>query len=232
MMLDRERYLRQISLEEIGEAGQMSLAAASVLIVGVGGLGSPIATLLASSGVGRLGLVDFDLVSRSNLPRQTLYAESNIGLSKVECAASRLRDMNSGVCVEVHNLRLDEASAEWIISQYDIVVDGTDNPASRYLIDEVCGRLNRPYVYGAIRAHQGQVSVFHHNGAGGYADLYPPESAPFTLAPPPVLSATPAVIGAIEANEVIKLIVGYGETLSGRLLNFDLRDYSLAIFEL
>ncbi len=229
---NNDRYIRQINLEEVGAEGQQRLAAASVLIVGVGGLGSPIATLLTSTGIGRLGIVDSDIVSASNLPRQTIYRESDLGKPKVTCAAQQLRAMNSSTEVEEYALLLDAENAESIISQYDIVVDGTDNPESRYLIDDTCRSLGKPYVYGAIRGFEGQVSIFHHNGCGGYSDLYPRTALPANITPPPVMSVTPAIIGAIEANEVFKLILGYGDLLCGKLLTLDLRNYTFNIFEL
>lgn len=227
-----ERYTRQISLTEVGERGQELLAQASVLVVGVGGLGSPIATLLTSSGVGRIGLVEFDVVSLSNLPRQTLYTELEVGENKLDCAVNRLRAMNSTVQIEPHHLRLDESSARGIISRYDIVVDGTDNAETRYLIDAICAQERKPYIYGAIRGFEGQVSVFHHNGASGYAELFPVESLPEGRTAPPVMAVTPAIVGAIEANEVFKIIVGYGESLAGRLLTIDLRNYSMRILNI
>ncbi len=232
MTIDKQRYIRQISLEEVGERGQELLASTSVLVVGVGGLGSTISMLLASSGVGHIGLVEFDVVSMSNLPRQILYSQPDLGRSKLECAEQRLRAMNSQVTITGYNMRLDESSAESIIDQYDMVVDAVDNAESRYVIDSVCAKLHKPYIYGAINGFVGQVSIFHYRGAGGYSDLYPRESVDESVSPPPVMSTTPAIIGAIEANEVLKIAIGYGEVLSGKLLTLDLRDYSIQIFSI
>lgn len=230
MTIDKQRYLRQIDLIEVGEIGQQRLAEAAVLVVGVGGLGSPIATLLTSSGVGRIGIVDSDIVSISNLPRQTLYTEQEVDLPKVECAKRRLAAMNSSAKIECYNLRLTAENCEQIISKYDIVVDGTDNAESRYLIDEICGKLSKPYVYGAINGFMGQLSIFHYRGGGSYADLFPRESLPESITPPAVMSTTPAIVGAMEANEVIKIILGNDNTLSESLLTINLLDYSLHIF--
>lgn len=229
---EQERYLRQITLDEIGEEGQLRLRNSSVLIVGVGGLGSPVATLLVSSGIGRIGVVDFDVVGLSNLPRQTLYTTEDIGKPKVECAVRRLRAMNPEVEIESYQVRFTKENAEQILSHYDMVVDGCDNMATRYVIDEAAAALGRPYIFGAISGFVGQLSVFHHNGAGGYQDLFPLESAPEPTAPPAVMATTPTLIGAMEANEVLKIAAEYGESLAGRLLTFDSRNYTLSIFEI
>ncbi|MFI3282103.1 MAG: HesA/MoeB/ThiF family protein [Rikenellaceae bacterium] len=228
----KERYTRQISLNEVGDRGQQLLAQSSVLVVGVGGLGSPIATLLVTSGVGRVGIVDFDTVSLSNLPRQTLYTTDDIGLPKVECAARRLRCMNPEVEVVCYNQKFSEESAAEIAKGYDVVVDGCDNMATRYLIDQLSQRVGIPYVYGAIRGFEGQVSVFNYMGAGGYSQLFPIENVTPATPPPPVMSTTPALIGAIQANEVMKILIGYADILSGRLLTLDSRNYTFNIFEI
>ncbi|MFR9651651.1 MAG: HesA/MoeB/ThiF family protein [Rikenellaceae bacterium] len=232
MTIDRERYTRQIDLKEVGECGQQRLAEASVLIVGVGGLGSPIATLLTSSGVGRIGIIDSDVVSISNLPRQTLYTEQDLGLPKVECAKRRLSAMNSTTIIESYNERLTSENCMRIVSNYDILVDGTDNADSRYLIDEICAELHKPYIYGAISGFKGQVSIFHYQDSGGYRDLYPKESQPAPTPPPAVISTTPALVGAIEANEVMKIVIGDKNTLTSKLLNIDLLSYRVEIFEI
>ncbi len=229
---DKERYTRQISLPEVGEEGQARLASAGVLIVGVGGLGSPTATLLASSGVGRIGIVDYDVVSLSNLPRQTLYTTDDVGMPKVECAKRRLLAMNPTAKIESYNAKFDDSTAEEIMKGYDIVVDGCDNMPTRYLIDKFSQRLSIPYIYGAINGFVGQVSVFNFGGAGCYADLFPIDNATPPPPPPPVMSTTPALIGAIQAGEVFKIIVGYGSTLACKLLTFDSRNYELNIFDI
>lgn len=220
----KERYSRHILLAEIGEAGQRRLQAARVLLVGVGGLGSPIALYLAAAGVGCIGLVDDDVVSLSNLQRQVLYAEQDVGQKKVVCAARRLRALDASVQVDCYPFRLDNRNAEELISSYDLVIDGTDNFASRYLIGDVSARLGKPYVYGAIREFDGQVSVFNLPGGRCYRDLLPDEDALCSMPRPPlgVLGVLPGLVGCAEASEAIKLIVGCGEPLSGKLWTIDL----------
>ncbi|MFR9668559.1 MAG: HesA/MoeB/ThiF family protein [Rikenellaceae bacterium] len=228
-----ERYTRQITLDELGESGQQRLKDSSVLIVGVGGLGSPIATLLTSSGFGRIGIVDSDVVSLSNLPRQTLYTTLDIGQPKVECAKRRLSQLNPQVEIEAYNMRLDINSAEDIASKYDIIVDACDNIETRYLMDSVSRKLSLPYIYGAISGFTGQVSIFNYMGAGSYSQLYPAEATDEMRAPSnSVIATTPAIIGAIEANEAIKIAIGYPNTLAGKLLTMDSRQYLFSIFSL
>ncbi|MGL5273321.1 MAG: HesA/MoeB/ThiF family protein [Phocaeicola sp.] len=220
-----ERYNRQIILPEVGEEGQERLKQAKVLIVGVGGLGSPIATYLAGAGVGTLGLVDDDVVSESNLQRQVLYSEAEVGLPKAVQAKKRLNALNSEINITAYPTRLTPENAEEIISQYDIVVDGCDNFATRYLINDTCVKCGKVYVYGAIRAFDGQVSVFNYNGGANYRHLCPNEEELLTMPTPPkgVLGVTPGVVGAVEATEVLKIIGGYGEVLSGKLWVIDLK---------
>ena len=194
---EKERYNRQIQLDEIGEKGQTLLRQAKVLIVGVGGLGSPIAIYLCGAGVGTIGLVDDDKVSETNLQRQILYNETEVGKLKVLCAKERLQKLNSNICIEAYPTRLTKENAQEIISRYDIVVDGCDNFQTRYLINDTCLLLNKVYVYGAIRAFDGQVSVFNYQGGKNYRDLFP--------------------------DEVLKIISGYGEVLSDKLWHIDLK---------
>ena len=198
------RYDRQMILPEIGEEGQRKLKQAKVLIVGVGGLGSPIALYLAGAGVGCIGLVDDDVVSISNLQRQVLYSEKELGKPKAICAAERLSALNSETTSQPYPTRLTEENAQEIISQYDIVVDGCDNFPTRYLINDICAKTGKVYVYG---------------------DLYPDEEEMKRMPPPPkgVMGITPAVTGSIEATEVLKIICGFGEVLSGKLWTIDLR---------
>lgn len=220
------RYTRQTALREIGEAGQEKLNNARILIVGVGGLGSPIALYLAAAGVGTLGLIDDDVVSISNLQRQILYAEAEVGQLKVHCAAKKLKALNSSIVVQPHPFRLDKDNAGDVIRMYDIVVDGCDNFATRYLLSDACAALGKPYVYGAIQGFEGQVSVFCHGGhAKTYRDLYPYEEGTrhTPLPDSSVIGVTPAIVGSAEANEVLKLICGYGEVLAGKLWTIDLR---------
>lgn len=229
-----ERYQRQIILPEIGEEGQKKLRAAKVLIIGVGGLGSPIALYLTGAGVGTLGLIDDDEVSITNLQRQILYSEPELGKKKVFCAQSRLEALNTEVCIESYPYRLTPSNAEELISLYDIVVDGCDNFATRYLVNDTCVKLRKPYVYGAISGFDGQVSVFNHPDAINYRTLYPDEAETLAMLPLPkgVMGVTPAIVGSVEAAEVIKLICGFGEILSGKLWTIDLRTMQTNIISL
>ena len=220
------RYSRQVTLPEIGKEGQKKLQEARVLIVGVGGLGSPVALYLAGAGVGTLGLIDDDVVSISNLQRQVLYTEAEMGRSKVQCAAHRLHALNSSIHIETYPFRLDRRNADELIGRYDIVVDGCDNFATRYLLSDVCASQGKPYVYGAIQGLTGQVAVFCcGERAKTYRDLYPDEEETLLMPPPDksVVGVTPAMVGSVEANEVLKLICGYGESLAGKLWTIDLR---------
>lgn len=220
------RYSRQMALPEIGEAGQDKLRHAKVLIVGVGGLGSPIALYLAGAGIGTLGLVDDDAVGISNLQRQILYTEAEVGQSKVLCAARQLQALNSEVKIQSHPFRLDRDNVDELVESYDIIVDGCDNFATRYLLSDTCAALGKPYVYGAIQGFEGQVSVFCYGKRfKTYRNLYPHEEDVLKMPPsdPAVVGVTPAIVGSVEANEVLKLICGYGEVLAGKLWTIDLR---------
>ena len=225
MVCRDERYARQTMLPEIGEEGQRRLAGASVLIVGVGGLGSAAAPYLAGAGVGRLGLADPDTVSASNLPRQTLYTESQIGRPKTEAARERLAALSSSTRFDLYPEGLTAENARELVAACDLVVDCCDNFATRYLIDEACAAVGRPWVYGSIGAFHGQVSLFNGRTGRRYAELYPDREALCALprATSGVLGPVPGVIGAIEAAEAIKWIAGFGELLEGKLLTIDLK---------
>lgn len=229
------RYSRQVMLPEIGEAGQVKLRKAKVLIVGVGGLGSPIALYLTGAGVGTIGLIDDDKVSISNLQRQILYTEGDVDRSKAVCAAERLSALNSEICLHSYPTRLTTENADELISRYDIIVDGCDNFSTRYLINDTCLNLGKTYVYGAICGFEGQVSVFNYGeNKKNYRDLYPSEEEMKQIPPPfkGVMGITPAVVGSIEATEVLKIICGFGDVLSGKLWTIDLRTLQSNIFSL
>jgi molybdopterin/thiamine biosynthesis adenylyltransferase/rhodanese-related sulfurtransferase len=219
-----QRYARHLILPDVGVDGQQRLKAARVLIVGAGGLGSPVALYLAAAGVGTLGVVDFDVVDVSNLQRQILHGTKDVGRSKLESARARLRDANPHVQVEPHDTRLTSANALDIIGGYDIVVDGTDNFATRYLTNDACVLLGKPNVYGSIFRFEGQASVFGLADAPCYRCLFPqpppPGSVP-SCAEGGVLGVLPGIVGTIQATEAIKLILGIGDTLAGRLLLID-----------
>ena len=218
------RYARHMVLDDVGEEGQRRLKAAKVLIVGAGGLGSPVSLYLAAAGVGTLGLVDFDDIDASNLQRQVLYGESQIGTPKLEAATARLRDLNPHVEIRTHPVRLTSDNALGIIRDYDIVVDGTDNFPTRYLVNDACVLLGKRNVYGSILKFEGQVSVFGGDDAPCYRCLFrqpPPPGLVPSCAEGGVLGVLPGVIGSLQALETVKLITGVGEPLIGRLLLFD-----------
>jgi adenylyltransferase/sulfurtransferase len=218
-----KRYQRQIILPEVGPVGQRKLLAAKVLCVGAGGLGSPAALYLAAAGVGTLGIVDFDTVDLSNLHRQLLHGHKDIGRPKTESARDTLRDRNPDVNVVLHNVPLTSENALEIIGQYDIVVNGSDNFPTRYLVNDACVLLKKPLVDGGMFKFDGQATVFL-PGKGCYRCLFPappPPGAAPSCAEAGVLGALPGVIGAIQAVETMKLILGIGEPLVNRLLLFD-----------
>ncbi len=219
-----KRYSRHLIMPEVGIEGQRRLKAARVLCVGAGGLGSPAALYLAAAGVGTLGLVDFDVVDASNLQRQVLFSTADVGRPKVEAARDRLQGLNPGTHVAVHETPLKSANALQILADYDIVVDGADNFPTRYLVNDACVLLGKPNAYGSIFRFDGQASVFATKGGPCYRCLYP-EPPPPGLVPScaegGVLGVLPGIIGTIQATEAIKLIIGAGETLIGRLLLFD-----------
>jgi adenylyltransferase/sulfurtransferase len=221
---ESSRYARHFSLAEVGREGQQKLRAARVAIVGAGGLGSPIALYLAGAGVGTIGIIDFDVVDLSNLQRQVLYTTGDVGRRKVDIAARRLRDMNPNVHVITHDLRLTRDNAFDILGDYDIVIDGTDNFPTRYLVNDTCVLLGKPYVYGSILRFEGQVSVFIGRTAPCYRCLFrepPPPGLVPSCAEGGVLGVLPGIIGSLQALEAIKLIIGRGDTLVGRLALFD-----------
>jgi molybdopterin/thiamine biosynthesis adenylyltransferase/rhodanese-related sulfurtransferase len=223
----RARYARQISLPEVGESGQARLADARVLLIGAGGLGSPAALYLAAAGVGQLGIVDHDTVDRSNLQRQVLHADARVGMSKVESARHTLKALNPSVEVIGYEERLASDNVERIFSGWDVVVDGSDNFATRYLVNDACVKLGLPNVHGAVFRFEGQMTVLWPAGPGGgpcyrciYPEPPPPEQAP-SCAEGGVLGVLPGIIGLLQALETLKILLGTGRTLSGRLLCFD-----------
>ena len=231
--IDLRRYSRQTMLAEIGEEGQRRLLASSVLIVGLGGLGAAVATYLTGAGVGRIGLCDPDRVSLSNLQRQVLYTEQQIGMPKVEEAARRLGSQSSSTRFDLHPDGLTEENGETLAAGYDLLVDCTDNFATRYLIDDICHRLGKPWVYGSIGEFRGQVAVMNHLNGRRYADLYPDREALCALPHKTagVIGAVPGVIGAMEASEALKLLAGFGNPLDGKLFSIDLLTLSTSIIE-
>ena len=220
-----QRYSRHLIMPEVTAEGQKRLKAARVLCIGAGGLGSPAALYLAAAGVGTLGLVDFDRVDITNLQRQILHGTKDIGRSKLESARDRLRDINPQIEIKSHECRLSSENAEKIVADYDLIVDGSDNFATRYLSNDICVFARKPNVYGSVFRFEGQTTVFApHLGGPCYRCLFPepppPESVP-NCAQAGVLGVLPGIIGILQAIETIKLIVGIGEPLIARLLHFD-----------
>jgi adenylyltransferase/sulfurtransferase len=218
------RYARHVVLPQVGVAGQERLKAASVLIVGLGGLGSPAALYLTAAGVGRLGLVDCDCVDESNLQRQILHGTSSVGMPKVDSARARLRDLNPHVDLQVHGERFGVQNALTLVGAYDVVVDGTDQFAARYLVNDACVIEGRPNVHGSVHRFEGQVSVFATPGGPCYRCLFPEPPAAGTVpncVEGGVLGVLPGIVGSLQAAEAIKWIVGIGTPLVGRLLHFD-----------
>jgi adenylyltransferase/sulfurtransferase len=221
---ERTRYSRHLALPEVGLDGQRRLKAGRVLIVGAGGLGSPAALYLTAAGVGTLGLVDFDAVDVTNLQRQILHATPDVGRHKLQSAARRLEALNPDTRLELHDCALTSANALEILSRYDVVVDGTDNFATRYLVNDACVMLRKPNVYGSVFRFEGQAAVFATPGGPCYRCLHPEPPPPGLIpncAEGGVLGVLPGLIGTIQATETVKLLVGVGDVLAGRLLIYD-----------
>ncbi|MGH8478316.1 MAG: molybdopterin-synthase adenylyltransferase MoeB [Gammaproteobacteria bacterium] len=224
----RARYSRHLLMPEVGEAGQHRLMSSKVMLVGAGGLGSPVALYLAAAGIGTLGIVDHDVVDRSNLQRQVLHTDARVGTLKVDSARTTLLALNPALHIDGHALRLDSRNVEDLLRGYEVVVDGSDNFATRYLVNDACVKLGIPNVHGAVFRFEGQISVFwpgYPKDAGPcYRCLYPepppPELAP-SCAEAGVLGVLPGVIGLLQAVETVKLVLGIGEPLIGRMLHYD-----------
>jgi adenylyltransferase/sulfurtransferase len=218
------RYERHFSLREIGRKGQRRLLESRVLVIGVGGLGSPVALYLSAAGVGTMGMVDFDRVEGTNLQRQVIYGSKDIGRKKLEAATERINDLNPDVEVIQHNTRLTQSNACKILKGYEVVVDCTDNIPARYLVNDAAHLSGIPDVYGSVLGFQGQVSVFGHRHGPCYRCLYPKPPDPGSVlsgVERGVLGVLPGLIGSIQAMEVVKVLLGTGRTLSGRLLLVD-----------
>jgi molybdopterin/thiamine biosynthesis adenylyltransferase/rhodanese-related sulfurtransferase len=236
--LERERFGRHILMPEVGEKGQIKLLEGRVLLIGAGGLGSPAAFYLAAAGVGTLGIVDDDVVDRSNLQRQILHTDDRVGTSKVASAKRTLQALNPHVAIEEYALRLSRENVEEVFRGYDVVLDGSDNFPTRYLVNDACVKLSIPNVHGSIYRFEGQVSVFwpRYGKRRGpcYRCIYPspppPELAP-SCAEAGVLGVLPGVVGTLEAIEVVKILLGIGDLLVGRLLHFDALSQRFSEFE-
>ena len=223
-MVDMDRYARHISLPDVGIEGQRLINKSRILVIGAGGLGSPVLLYLAAAGVGEIGIIDDDIVDLSNLQRQIIHAESNIGTSKVESAKAQILSINSTIKVTTWNTRLSPDNAQEILTGWDIVIDGTDNIPTRYLVDDICKLNQIPWIYGSIYRFEGQASVFNYQGGPCYRDLFPeppPSNAIPSCAEGGVFGVLPGVIGSIQATEAIKIIINKGQSLSGKLLIYD-----------
>jgi adenylyltransferase/sulfurtransferase len=222
-----ERFSRHLILPEVGLEGQKRLKAASVLCIGTGGLGSPLLLYLAAAGIGRIGIVDFDVVDRSNLQRQVIHGTSWVGKPKIASAKDRIQEINPYCQVDLYETRISSENALSLMEPYDVIVDGTDNFPTRYLVNDACVLLNKPNVYGSIFRFEGQATVFNYEDGPNYRDLYPEPPPPGMVpscAEGGVLGVLCGIIGTIQATETIKIILGKGTTLSGRLLLYNALD--------
>jgi adenylyltransferase/sulfurtransferase len=221
---EANRYSRHLLIPEFGMAGQLRLKNSKVLVIGCGGLGSPVLLYLAAAGIGTIGLIDNDLIDYSNLQRQVLFDTASVGKPKVEAAVARLHALNPYISLVPHALYLNASNALDILADYDLIVDGSDNFETRYLVNDACVLLGKPFVYGAIHRFEGQVAIFNYNNGPNYRDLFasppPPELAP-NCAEAGVLGVLPGIIGCLQANEAIKLLAQIGEPLTGRLFVID-----------
>ena len=221
---EKKQYNRHLILDKIGEEGQLKLKQAKVLVIGAGGLGCPVLQYLTAAGVGTIGIIDDDVVDQSNLQRQILYTIDDIGLSKSKTAAKRLSRLNPFVNFDVYNEKLTQKNALSLFNNYDIIVDGSDNFSTRYLVNDASVITNKPLVYGSIFKFEGQVSVFNYQGSATYRCLYPtppkPDESP-NCSEIGVLGVLPGIIGSLQANETIKIICGIGAVLANKLLMYD-----------
>ena len=223
------RYGRHLIMPEFGMDGQKRLKASSVLLIGTGGLGSPLALYLTAAGVGRIGLVDYDTVDESNLQRQIIHGISTVGVSKIESAARRMRDLNPDIQIDKYEVPITSDNALQLIEPYDVIIDGTDNFPTRYLVNDACVKLGKPNVYGSILRFEGQLSVFYAKEGPCYRCMFP-EPPPPGLVPncaeAGVLGVLPGTIGTMQATEAIKLITGIGDPMIGRMLLYDALEMS------
>ncbi len=221
---EKKRYSRHIILPEVGIEGQQKLKSTSVLVVGAGGLGSPVLLYLTAAGIGHIGILDFDQVDESNLQRQILYSTNDVGKSKAKSALTHLTALNPLINFDFFEERLDNHNALDILGNFDIIVDGSDNFQTRYLINDACVILGKPWVFGSIYKFEGQVSVFNYNNGPSYRCLYPTPPLPGEMdncSEIGVIGVLPGIIGTYQANEVVKMVLGIGQVLSGQLLVFD-----------
>jgi len=231
---DLSRFTRHFSLSEVGHEGQVRLKNSRVLVIGAGGLGSPLLIYLAAAGIGKIGIVDNDTVSISNLQRQVLYSSAEIGSKKVEVASRRLYGLYPEIEIETYDMRLDEANAEDLMRHYHVVADCTDNYRTRELIGRVSARLKIPLVFASVLNYEGQVTVFNYRGGPSYDSLYPqvPKDGIYNENEIGLLGVLPGIAGTLQANEIIKIISGYGKVISGSLLVFNISDNRFNLFRI
>ncbi len=229
---EKERFIRQIMLPDIGEEGQISLRSKRILVVGAGGLGSSLLYHLVAAGIGHIGIVDFDTISLSNLQRQILYTEEDLGANKAIVAKNRLQRLNSSCIISAYSERFSEKNALKIAQNHDLIIDGCDNLSTRYLMDATSESLGIPYLYGAVDSWGGQVSLFHHKGSGSYRSLFPQKDIKAEERIVPVLGAAVGVISSIMATEAIKTLLDLPTTLAGRLLRFDAKSLQFDLFSI
>jgi sulfur-carrier protein adenylyltransferase/sulfurtransferase len=231
---DYTRFSRHLSLKEIGESGQQKLKNAKVLVIGAGGLGSPLLIYLAAAGVGTIGIADNDVVSLSNLQRQVLFSTSQIGQKKAEVAARRLKYLYSEIQVHTFDKRLNADNAEELISQFDVVADCSDNFATRQLLGRETQRLKKPLAFASVMNYEGQITVFNYQNGPAFSQLYPgvPKDGIFKTEDIGLIGVLPGIAGCLQANEVIKIITGYGEVLSGKLLVFSIFENRFNLFSI
>lgn len=229
-----DRFSRHLSLSEIGETGQEKLKNARVLVVGAGGLGSPLLIYLAAAGVGTIGIVDDDVVSLSNLQRQVLYTSPQVGQKKVAIATERLTDLYPAIEIEAHDFRLNEGNATKLLTRYDVIADCSDNFATRQLLGRVTQELNKPLAFASVMNYEGQVTVFNHKSGPAFNQLFPtvPKDGIYEKKDIGLVGVLPGIAGSLQANEVIKIITGYGEVLSGKLLVFSIFENRFNLFSI
>ena len=230
---DQTRFTRHFSLAEIGQEGQEKLKNARVLVIGAGGLGSPLLIYLAAAGIGNIGIVDDDIVSISNLQRQVLYTTVEVGRKKVEIASQKLSALYPEIQIQTYDLRLNEANAEKLFSEYDIIADCTDNYQTRTLIGKISAKLKKPLAFTSVLNYEGQVTVFNYNNGPVYSDLFPniPKDGIYMENEIGLIGVMPGIAGTLQANEIIKIVTGYGEIISGKLLVFNIQENRFNLFK-
>ncbi|HKI90624.1 MAG TPA: HesA/MoeB/ThiF family protein [Draconibacterium sp.] len=231
---DLSRFTRHFSLDEIGRKGQEKLKNARILVVGAGGLGSPLLIYLAAAGVGTIGIVDDDIVSISNLQRQVLYTTNEVGLKKVELAAQKLLALYPEIDIQTYDLKINETNAENLLNDYDIVADCTDNYKTRALLGQVSAKLNKPLAFASVLNYEGQITVFNYQSGPTYADLFPnvPKDGIYKENDIGLIGVLPGIAGTLQANEIVKIITGYGEVISGKLLVFNIQENRFNLFKI